>query len=334
MAMSVAAASRFRYSHSVGLLLHQGRGFHNPVDIALGRYGVIYVVNRSNSMQAPGSLRISMCTVDERYVGAFGAFGEGEGEFIWPTSAAVDSRGRVYVSDEHRHDVQVFEHDGAYLGKWGGFGSDVGQLDRPSGLAIDADDTVYVVDHLNSRVQKLSTAGEPMDVWGSAGSDEGQFNLPWGLTIGPDGNVYVADWGNDRVQMLTPDGRFLASFGTPGAGEGQLTRPAGVGVDRGGNVYVADWGNERVQVFGGDGRPLAILVGDSTVSTWGEEFLATRDDLWDGRAIAADFEIEKRFWGPTNVKIDAEGNVLVVDSCRHRIQIYRPNAPANGADQA
>jgi hypothetical protein len=36
----------------------------------------------------------------------------------------------------------------------------------------------------------------------------------------------------------------------------------------------------------------------------------------------ADGTPEKRFWGPTAAEIDEHGRVLVVDSCRHRIQIY------------
>lgn len=33
--------------------------------------------------------------------------------------------------------------------------------------------------------------------------------------------------------------------------------------------------------------------------------------------------IEKLFWGPTSVKVDDQSRIYVVDSCRHRIQIYR-----------
>jgi hypothetical protein len=33
--------------------------------------------------------------------------------------------------------------------------------------------------------------------------------------------------------------------------------------------------------------------------------------------------IEKLFWGPTAVRVDAQGRLYVVDSCRHRIQVYR-----------
>ena len=33
--------------------------------------------------------------------------------------------------------------------------------------------------------------------------------------------------------------------------------------------------------------------------------------------------VEKLFWGPTSVVTDDDGRLFVVDSCRHRVQIYQ-----------
>src|SRR5215211_3141563 len=160
----------FRYSHTVGMLALTGKGFSNPIDLALGKEGLVYVVSRSNSFQAPmGAVRVTICTLDEEYVGQFSGFGEEDGQLIWPTSIAVDSKGRVYVSDEHRHDVQVFGPNHEFVRKWGGHGSGPGQLDRPSGLAVDPSDNVFVVDHLNNRVCKFSPEGELLATWGEPG---------------------------------------------------------------------------------------------------------------------------------------------------------------------
>jgi len=70
------------------------------------------------------------------------------------------------------------------------------------------------------------------------------------------------------------------------------------------------------------GYPLATLIGDSEVSKWGAEYLAANTELTEGRKIMADGTPERRFWGPTAVEVDDRGRVFVVDSCRHRIQIY------------
>jgi hypothetical protein len=110
-------------------------------------------------------------------------------------------------------------------------------------------------------------------------------------------------------------------------------------VDAEGNIYVADWGNERVQVLSPDGGFLAKFRGESGLSKWGESYFTANQDELKARQ-EADLEpelnlsptddlreesasIEKFFWGPTAVKVDDQGRVYVVESCRHRIQIYR-----------
>ncbi|MDP8922296.1 MAG: NHL repeat-containing protein [Chloroflexota bacterium] len=322
--MTISVKSRpFRYSHSVGRLALTGKGFSNPIDLALGKGELLYVLNRSNATQAPqGAVRVTICTVGEEYIGEFGGFGTDDGQIVWPTAIAVDLHGNIYVSDEHRHDVQVFGPDHAFIRKWGSQGSGDGQLDRPSGLAVDADDNVFVVDHMNNRICKFTPEGELLTTWGRAGSGPGEFNLPWGVGVDKQGQVYVADWRNDRIQKFTGDGDYLATIGEPGSEVGQLRRPANMAVDDDGNIYVADWGNERVAVFTPLGFPLTMMIGDSEMSTWGAEFLAANPDLVEGRKIMADGTPEKRIHGPTAVEVDAEGRVIIVDSCRHRLQIY------------
>src|SRR5919198_1062433 len=304
--MTVSVRLRpLQYSHTIGMLALTGRGFSNPIDLALGKNGLVYVLNRSNSYQATmGAVRVGIITLEEEYVGQFGGFGTDDGQFTWPTSIAIDSEGNFFVSDEHRHDVQVFGPDHSFVRKWGTFGSGDGQLNRPSGLAVDPDDNVFVVDHMNNRICKFTPDGQLLAQWGTAGSGPGEFNLPWGIGTDDDGNVYVADWRNDRVQKFTNDGQYLATIGTPGSEAGQLKRPANVAVDHDGNIYVADWGNERVEVFSSLGFPIQTIIGDSEMSKWGAEFLSANQDLLTGRKIMHDGTPEKRLWGPTAVEID------------------------------
>jgi tripartite motif-containing protein 71 len=323
--MSVEAASRIRYSHSIGQLSQGGAGFNNPVDLAVGRSGRLYVLNRSNMAHASmGILRVTICTVDEDYIGQFATFGTGDGQLVWPTSIALDRQDNVYISDEYRHDVQVFDRDGHFMHGWGTFGSDDGQLNRPSGLAVDTDGYVLVVDGLNDRVQRFSAGGRLLSKWGEAGDGPGQFNLPWGVAVGRQGQIYVADWRNDRVQKFSSDGEYLASLGSSGSGDGQLSRPAGVVVDSVGTVYVSDYGNDRVQVFSADGDPLATLLGDATMTSWAAPYVAADPEMSELRERHAE-EVraqERVFEGPMGIEVDDQDRVLVADCCKHRIQVY------------
>jgi DNA-binding beta-propeller fold protein YncE len=322
--MTVAVKSPVRYSHCIGFFAEVGRGFSNPYDVAPGPDDLLYVLNRSNGADAPlGGMRVTTCKVDSEYLGEWSQYGDGPGQLVWPTAIVMDRQGRLWIADEHRHDVQAFETDGRCVGRVGGFGTGPGQLNRPAGLALDADGSLIVGDAHNNRVQKLSPDGACLAVWGSAGAGPGQLNLPWGVAVDRRGHVYVADWRNDRVQELGPDGQPLAIYGADGPAEARLKRPSGVAVDDDGLVYVADWGNNRVAIYEPDGALAAILEGDADLSPWAREYLDSDAATVELRERAAHPEQEKRFWGPTGIKLDAAGRLYVVESCRHRMQVYQ-----------
>ena len=336
--MTTAQRTDFlKYSHSIGLSTMTGRGFYYPVDTAFDDDGKIYTVSRSLDGDNRG-LRVTIYDVDSVYYDMFGEYGEGDGQFIWPTAIARDSAGNTYVACEHLNRIARFDSSGHPLSSWGTLGSAEGELDGPSGLAVDGDDNILVVDHHNNRVQKFTSGGQFISSFGSAGDGDGQFNLPWGIDIDSEGDIYIADWRNDRIQKFSPDGEFIAAFGESGRGDGQFHRPASVSVDNEGYIYVADWGNERVQVLDSEGSFIQNIRGEGTDSKWADAFLEINIEEAAARAKSdlakTDIEffnddpheesshIEQFFWAPTSIKLDSEGRVYVTESNRHRVQIY------------
>ena len=331
----------YNYSHTIGMYALLGRGFNNPVDIAFGKEGLLYVLNRAGpevSARMPYK-RVSICTVDEQYLGEFSSGGVEDGQMMWPSSIAIDRDGNVYVSDEALQRITIFDSRGRYLDKWGARGRADGEFNRPSGIAFDAEDNLLVTDSLNCRVQRYTREGRFLESWGRPGRADGEFNLPWGIHVDADGSVLIADWRNDRVQRFDAGGSHTATYGGPGDADGQFNRPAGVTTDADGNVYVADWGNERVQLLDPDGGFVAKLRGESGISKWGHEYFeANAEELSERQKSNMEPElgppardssreesanVEKLFWGPTAVKVDDEGRLFVVESCRFRIQVYQ-----------
>ena len=335
---STSTPFTLKYGLTLGLASMEGRGFSNPVGLAISGDDRVYVASRANPLQ-PEGVRVGICDLDSEYFGDFGSYGSGDGQFVWPTALAFDSHDRLYLADEHNHRITVFDKSGTYLSSWGVRGADDGQLNAPSGLAFDAQDNLYVVDHLNHRVQLFTGDGDWILSFGGQGREDGQLDLPWGITVDRHGHVYVADWGNDRIQVFTPEGEFLASFGETGRGDGQFSRPAGVAVDPEGHIYVADWGNERVQLFGPDRSFSQKLRGEATLSKWAEAFYDANPDEREAREranlmpeLSADVDtpyeesarIESYFWGPVSVKLDRHGRLYVAETNRHRVQVYIP----------
>ena len=111
--MSVAVANPYRYRQTIGMFVEFGRGMSNPYDVAPTGDGRLFVLSRSNIFDAPvGGLRIGIMTLDEDYLGEWGAYGTGPGQLVWPNSMVLDAHGRLLISDEWRHDVQCFDQDG------------------------------------------------------------------------------------------------------------------------------------------------------------------------------------------------------------------------------
>jgi sugar lactone lactonase YvrE len=112
-----------------------------------------------------------------------------------------------------------------------------------------------------------------------------------------------------------------------------MRRPSAVTVDHHGDIYVADRNNHRVLVFNRRGIFIETLVGDATLNAQGIQRLMANPNMLRQRDNVSNLDREKRFKFPTSVKVDRDGLVYVLDSGRHRIQVYRKMCRALGPDE-
>ena len=333
--------TQYRYTQTLGFYtgVGRGRGFFNPVDMSISSEGILYVLNRGTERDVTEK-RVTVCTLDEEFLGDFSTGGNESGQMIWPVGITLNLTDNVFISDEFLNRISIFDKEGNFVSHWGVQGNGYGQFEKPAGIVFDQEENLLVVDSGNNRVQRYTQEGRCLGQWGRGGRGDGEFNLPWGINVDHLGEVYVADWRNDRIQKFGPDGKHLATLGASGKGDGEFNRPTGVAVDKDLNVIIADWGNQRVQLLGPDGRFIAVYHGEGEVSKWAQEYLDANPVERDARlvsdmepeldpeAIIPDYQsyrsgsIEKLFWGPMSVKIDNAGRVYILESLRHRIQIY------------
>jgi DNA-binding beta-propeller fold protein YncE len=194
--------------------------------------------------------RIVAYTPDGREVLRFGSYGEGPGQFIYPTDIAFGPGGRLYVAEYGGHDrIQVFTAEGEYLFEFGSFGEGEGQFNRPQAITFSADLTeLYIADACNHRIVVTDPEGRWLRHFGAPGTGEGQLHYPYGLAILGDGSLMVAEFGNNRLQRFSPEGESRRFFGRLGAEEGELRYPWAVDVAAE-TIFILDSGNNRVQTI-------------------------------------------------------------------------------------
>lgn len=317
MLTTTVAGRTWNFSHAIGRNAAAGNGFTQPVDVAAGPEGELYVLSRGND-GAGGVVaenkRIGKLTMDERFIGDFG-----RGQMRWPAGIALDSEGNLYCSEEYENRIHIYNEDGEPIGTWGETGAADGQLDGPSGLAFDSEDNIIIADAKNNRVQKFTKDGRFIASVGA-----GALSRPWGVGLDADDNVYVADWGNNRVVKFSPSGETLATFGGESAGGGgELDHPADVAVDSEGDVYVSDWGNKRIQIYDAGGSVITALYGDAVeFSKWAAEVINSNPDAQKAYRRVKDRTALGLFERPVGLTVDSEDRLIVTDSTRGRLQIY------------
>jgi sugar lactone lactonase YvrE len=212
---------------------------------------------------------------------AFGSYGHGPGQFVYPTDIAVDAPGGVpetiYVSEYGGNDrVSVFRIDpvGTQSGaietvfqrQIGISGTamdapehDPAALSRPQSITLRDDGReLVVVDAGRHRVIRFDIAtGEPI-AWtlgdtDSRGGPAEPMRFPYGLTLLDKDRALVSEFGGSTIRVLDlSTGATLGTFGAPGRNVGQLANPWASFVIAD-DLVILDSGNDRVQVVAWEG---------------------------------------------------------------------------------
>ena len=166
-----------------------------------------------------------------------------------PWGIAVGQNGHIFVADNGRHQVHVFDKQRKYIRSFGQHGSGNGQLDYPTGIAVDCDNRLYIRNWNNNRIEVVKSDGTFVRQVGA-----GHLSQPWGVTV-HNKHVYVTEYGNNRILVFTLDGQLIRTIGSKGSGPGQFKSPYAIAFapDEKGDMYVTDHGNHRVQVFSANG---------------------------------------------------------------------------------
>jgi sugar lactone lactonase YvrE len=123
---------------------------------------------------------------------------------------------------------------------------------------------------------------------------QGKMRVPINAALDSQGGLYVTDTGRQQVLMYGPDLAYLGALGK----ENEM-KPCGIAV-QGDKLYVTDLKNHQVRVYRLSNRELIQTLPKNPA---------------DPKA---------KLFSPTNVSVDKDGQVYVVDTGGFRVQIYSP----------
>ncbi|MBI2095769.1 MAG: 6-bladed beta-propeller [Candidatus Omnitrophica bacterium] len=146
--------------------------------------------------------RVQVFDLKGDLIGGFGQRGNGDGEFNYPTSVALDQEGRIYVVDTLNFRIQVFDKNYGYLYQIGRAGDASGSFSRPKGVAVDSYGHIYSTDGLFDNVQIFGQGREFLLSLGESGDGNGEFWIISGIAIDGSDTIYVADSYNQRLQVF------------------------------------------------------------------------------------------------------------------------------------
>jgi streptogramin lyase len=207
------------------------------------------------------------------------------------------------------------------------------RFNHPSDVVVDGAGNIYVADSGNHAIRKIDLNGNVTTLAGDLGysgyqdgtADSAMFNSPQGIAIDASGNIIVADTTNGLIRKVSPNGVVITIAGalfTNNAGaafQGSAGEAFTGSAGEGGRSGLSD---KAYAYFTGS---LDGFTGSSDGFTGSADggFTGSADLGWprseDGTGSEATFSF------PTDVAIDAEGNIFVVDSGSGKIRKITAN---------
>lgn len=269
-------------------------------------------------LSRPGTIHVSAAINSSRLVGLFI-------RAVWLT-AAVFAWGSVATTPALAAvgDITTVAGDGSI-----GFSGDGGPaasaiLNNPKGIVIDATGNLFIADDGNNRVRRIDAATGIITTVvgiGSAGfSGDGgpavnaELVGPTDVAFDTSGNLLIADSNNKRIRSVDAATGIITTVAGDGgvgfSGDGgpatsaSIGIPFGITVDADGNFFIAEVSSNRIRRVDAATGVISTVAGDGSSGFSGDGGIATDSSL--------------NF--PTDVTVDAVGNLLIADAFNNRIR--------------
>ena len=318
-----------------------------PIGTAVSPDGLRFYVTEST-----GERLIKIYDRDGKFIKSFAPPGTTKANRK-PTYIAVDSSGRVFVSDTYNNVIGIFDADGNFLD--GIIDKDVTLSEfvaAKNGGALPSGTEYYFNNILKSVDYKLPGK----DAKSVPGPDQADWS-PLGLRFDQKGDLLVTNLVRGTHSVLVYSAADIAGptwlnfnplvreFGVEGKESGQLAFPNSVVTDSLGNFYVSDGNNGRISVWTLDMQYKSFFgfgSAESALNLPRGMWMDAKDHLLVADAVGQYIRVydvsgtepafiynfgvfgtlEGEFNFPNDICMDASGRVYIADRENNRVQIW------------
>jgi hypothetical protein len=312
---------------------------NQPSAVATDPAGNVYIADA-------GNLRIRKVSAEERIITTIAGTGNpgynGDGipatsaNITTPRALAADAAGNVFIYEASTARVRRVDAStgliSTYAGNgtigWSGDGGPAtgASLSNVDGLTVTPNGDLYISDAGNRRLRRvandtgfITTVLGNGTAWfcGNSTPRRGScIDTPQGIAVNAQGVVYISDSGNGRIRKVDPGSGLLTTIAGSGAFAGHSgdggpainasfgAEPQGLALDSLGNLYIAGGLDHRVRRIDASTGTITTIAGNGAAGYSGD----------GGSALLASFD------NPTDLVVDAAGNVYVSDSNNHRVR--------------
>lgn len=270
-----------------------------------------------------------------------------------PAYIAVDSSGRVFVSEHYNHVIDIFTPDGEFIDAIIGKDMTLSKFVARETGSPPPPGTQFYYDNISRQVFYQLPDDEEMQ---SAPAPELLAWAPMGLHFDRSGNLLVTNLveGEHSVVIIPAESLNaplveyspqIQQFGTEGSGDGQLSFPNSVESDSKGNIYVSDSNNQRVSVWSPELQYQSVIgrsAAESALSMPRGLWMDSKDHLHVTDAVGQMVKVydvsgdkpaylysfgdfgngEGQFNFPSDILVDASGRVYITDQQNGQVQIW------------
>jgi len=249
-----------------------------------------------------------------------------------PFDVAFDPAGDLYFSDTFNHRIRRIDAKSSFIttvagNGEAGYSGDGGpavraSLNEPYDIAIDRAGNIFVADRLNRRVRRIDAAqgtittlaGTGDAAYSGDGGPAARAGLaePNGLALDvEERHLYIADVADHRVRVVDLSAGTIATFAGTGqpehggddgrAREARIFGARAVKLGSDGTVYILERQGSSLRAVDPSTGIITTIAGTTGRGYSGD----------GGPALAAVFD------APKEMAIDADGNILIVDTENH-----------------